>query len=287
MWRTANRHRLRTVGDFLELRYGATTRAVLTGLLLVATLFVLAAQLLAAGVLIGEVADIPLPLGILFSAGVMTAYFIAGGLASAAVVNLAQLVVLVVGLAWSRPGRSWRRAALTECARLSATARWMCSGAARWRSGICAPRSRVPRLPRHLAEAVRRPERAGGASRAGVGRGGAPPVRAGPAADRRRGRRPSTPISVRRTPRYRRFSSRRCRCGSGVSGWRRSSPPRSRAPTRSCSCCPRRSPATSTSAGSGRRRTTAPCSGRRAGRRSSPASSRSGLRWGPRASSRP
>ncbi len=103
MWRTANRHRLRTVGDFLELRYGATTRAVLTGLLLVATLFVLAAQLLAAGVLIGEVADIPLPLGILFSAGVMTAYFIAGGLASAAVVNLAQLVVLVVGLGLVAP----------------------------------------------------------------------------------------------------------------------------------------------------------------------------------------
>ena len=103
MWRTANRHRLRTVGDFLELRYGATTRAVLTGLLLVATLFVLAAQLLAAGVLIGAVADIPLPLGILFSAGVMTAYFIAGGLASAAVVNLVQLVVLVVGLGLVAP----------------------------------------------------------------------------------------------------------------------------------------------------------------------------------------
>lgn len=103
MWRTANRHRLRTVGDFLELRFGARTRAVLTGLLLVATLFVLAAQLLAAGVLIALVANLPLPLAILLAAGVMTAYFVAGGLASAAVVNLAQLVVLVVGLGLVAP----------------------------------------------------------------------------------------------------------------------------------------------------------------------------------------
>ncbi len=123
MWRTANRHRLRTVGDFLELRYGATTRVVLTGLLLVATLFVLAAQLLAAGVLIGEVADIPLPLGILFSAGVMTAYFIAGGLASAAVVNLAQLVVLVVGLGLVAP---W---AFLEAGRVDGGAAWSAASA--------------------------------------------------------------------------------------------------------------------------------------------------------------
>ncbi len=103
MWRVAQRRRLRTVGDFLELRYGAATRAVLTGLLLVATLFVLAAQLLAAGVLIAQVADIRLPLAILLAAGVMTAYFVAGGLASAAVVNLAQLVVLVLGLGLVAP----------------------------------------------------------------------------------------------------------------------------------------------------------------------------------------
>ncbi len=123
MWRTANRHRLRTVGDFLELRYGATARAVLTGLLLVATLFVLAAQLLAAGVLIGEVADVPRPLGILFSAGVMTAYFVAGGLASAAVVNLAQLVVLVVGLGLVAP---W---AFLEAGRVDGGAAWSAASA--------------------------------------------------------------------------------------------------------------------------------------------------------------
>lgn len=103
MWRVATEHRLRTVGDFLELRYGAPTRAALTGLLLVATLFVLAAQLLAAGVLIEQVAGIPLPFAVLFAAAVMTAYFVVGGLASAAVVNLVQLFVLVVGLGLTAP----------------------------------------------------------------------------------------------------------------------------------------------------------------------------------------
>ncbi len=109
MWRVASEQRLRTVGDFLELRYGAATRIALTALLLVATLFVLAAQLLAAGVLIEQAAGVALPLAVLLSAVVMTAYFASGGLASAAAVNLVQLVVLVIGLGLAVPF-AWREA---------------------------------------------------------------------------------------------------------------------------------------------------------------------------------
>ena len=106
MWRVATEARLRTVGDFLELRYGVPVRVALTGLLLVATLFVLAAQLLAAGVLIEGAAGIPLPLAILASALVMTAYFAVGGLQSAASVNFVQLGVLLAGLGSRFPTRS-------------------------------------------------------------------------------------------------------------------------------------------------------------------------------------
>ncbi len=103
MWRVSTDARLRTVGDFLELRYGVAVRIALTGLLLVATLFVLAAQLLAAGVLIEGAAGIPLPLAILASALVMTAYFAVGGLQSAASVNFIQLGVLLLGLGLAVP----------------------------------------------------------------------------------------------------------------------------------------------------------------------------------------
>ncbi len=103
IWRVAKEHRLHTVGDFLELRYGATARAALTGLLLLATLFVLAAQLIAAGVLVAAVAGISYPAAVLASALVVTLYFAAGGLKSAAFVNLIQLAVLMSGLLLALP----------------------------------------------------------------------------------------------------------------------------------------------------------------------------------------
>ena len=103
MRRAAAADRLRTVGDFLELRYGAGVRAALTALLLVATLFVLAAQLLAAGVLVEAVTGIPFAFAVVASSAVMTAYFAFGGLQSAAWVNLAQLGVLFTGLILAVP----------------------------------------------------------------------------------------------------------------------------------------------------------------------------------------
>lgn len=103
MWRAASAERLRTVGDFLELRYGAGVRGALTGLLLVATLFVLAAQLLAAGVLVESVTPLSFPAAVLAATAVTTAYFAVGGLQSAASVNLVQLGVLLGGLVLAAP----------------------------------------------------------------------------------------------------------------------------------------------------------------------------------------
>ena len=103
IWRVAKEHDLQTMGDFLELRYGGTARGVVSSLLWVATLFVLAAQLIAVARVLEAVADVPKFWGALMGGVVMTAYFTAGGLLSSAWVNLVQLVVLYLGFLLALP----------------------------------------------------------------------------------------------------------------------------------------------------------------------------------------
>ncbi len=103
IWRVAKEHDLQTMGDFLELRYGGTVRGIVSSLLWVATLFVLAAQLIAVARVLEAVADVPKFWGALMGGVVMTAYFTAGGLLSSAWVNLVQLVVLYLGFLLALP----------------------------------------------------------------------------------------------------------------------------------------------------------------------------------------
>jgi SSS family solute:Na+ symporter len=103
IWRIAREHDLYTVGDYLERRYGASVRVVVAGLMWLATLAILAGQLIAAAWILDAVAGIPKPLGCLIGGGVMTLYFTAGGLTTSARVNLVQLVVLLVGLLVTLP----------------------------------------------------------------------------------------------------------------------------------------------------------------------------------------
>jgi len=103
IWRVAKKHGLYTVGDYLEHRYGATVRAIVTGLLWIATPSALAAQLIALGKILNFVADIPYWAGVLTGAAVMTAYFTAGGLLASSWVNMVQLVVLIVGFTVAVP----------------------------------------------------------------------------------------------------------------------------------------------------------------------------------------
>jgi SSS family solute:Na+ symporter len=104
IWRVAKEHDLQTVGDFLELRYGAEVRGMVASLLWVATLFVLAAQLIALARVLEAVAGVPKVWGAVLGGMVMTAYFTAGGLLSSAWVNLVQLVVLYLGFFLALPG---------------------------------------------------------------------------------------------------------------------------------------------------------------------------------------
>src|SRR2546426_1472963 len=104
---------LRTVGDYLEYRYGATVRALIAALLWVGSLFILAGQLFAMGVFLETVAGIPSWAGCAIGGAVITIYFTAGGLLTSAWVNMVQLIVKLSGfavavpLAWTAVG-GWR-----------------------------------------------------------------------------------------------------------------------------------------------------------------------------------
>jgi SSS family solute:Na+ symporter len=103
IWRIARDHNLFTTGDYLELRYDASVRAVVTSLIWLGTLSILAGQLIAGAAVLTVVADVPRTTGILLSAAVMTVYFVAGGLLSSAWINAVQLLVLIIGFAIALP----------------------------------------------------------------------------------------------------------------------------------------------------------------------------------------
>ena len=103
IWRIAKEHDLYTVGDYLELRYGPSVRGIVAALLWLATLAILAGQLIAFAWILEVVADVPRWAGCLIAGGVMTIYFAAGGLLTSAWVNLVQLAVLVLGFGIALP----------------------------------------------------------------------------------------------------------------------------------------------------------------------------------------
>ena len=97
VWTIARDGDLRTVGDFLEQRYGRAVRAVITLLLWVGTLAILAGQLIALSWVLNVVAGVPKPIGCLVGGVIVTIYFTAGGLLTSAWVNLVQVVVKLLG----------------------------------------------------------------------------------------------------------------------------------------------------------------------------------------------
>jgi SSS family solute:Na+ symporter len=95
--RIAARHDLRTVGDYLEHRYGPSVRATVAVLLWAGGLSLLAGQLVAMGIVLSAVTGIDPRLGSVIGGVVVTVYFTAGGLLASVWVNAVQLAVLVVG----------------------------------------------------------------------------------------------------------------------------------------------------------------------------------------------
>jgi solute:Na+ symporter, SSS family len=101
--RIASTHDLRTVGDFLEWRYDRRVRATIAILLWMATVAILAGQLLGLAWVLNVVIGLPKLAGCAIGAAVVTAYFAAGGLKSSAVVNVVQLTVKILGFVVALP----------------------------------------------------------------------------------------------------------------------------------------------------------------------------------------
>ena len=103
LWRVADANRLQTVGDYLEFRFDARVRAATAVLLVVASILILAAQLIAIGWILNVVAGIPKWAGCMAGGAVITVYFMAGGLLTSARVNVVQLAVKLAGFAIAVP----------------------------------------------------------------------------------------------------------------------------------------------------------------------------------------
>jgi len=103
LWAIAVKKEHLTVGDFLEDRYSASVRGLVAALLLVGTLAILAAQLIAGAAVLEVVAGMPRWQGVAVGGIAMTIYFTAGGLLSSAWVNLVQLSVLLGGFIVALP----------------------------------------------------------------------------------------------------------------------------------------------------------------------------------------
>lgn len=103
MRRVAQEHGLRTVGDYLELRFGAPVRVVVAALLWLGTLAILSGQLMAMSFVLTAVAGTAKWVGCLVGGVVVTLYFTAGGLLSSAWVNVVQVAVKFLGFALAFP----------------------------------------------------------------------------------------------------------------------------------------------------------------------------------------
>ena len=103
MRRVAAEHDLRSVGDYLEFRYSAGVRGIISLLLWIGSIFILASQLIGLGWILNVVAGVPTLIGCAIGGAVITVYFMAGGLLTSARVNVVQLAVKVAGFAVAVP----------------------------------------------------------------------------------------------------------------------------------------------------------------------------------------
>jgi len=103
MRRAAAAHDFRTVGDFLEFRFGVEVRTTIAALLWVGSIFILAGQLIAIATILNAAVGLPGPAGCIVGGVLITIYFTAGGLLTSAWVNVVQLTVKFLGFAIALP----------------------------------------------------------------------------------------------------------------------------------------------------------------------------------------
>ena len=103
MWREASRLKLLTVGDFLEHRFGLGVRCLAAVLIWGGSFLILCGQLDGIAAVLTIAGGLSHTAGCVIGALVITAYSMAGGLASAARVNSLQFVVKFTGFAIATP----------------------------------------------------------------------------------------------------------------------------------------------------------------------------------------
>ena len=103
VWRQATQYGFLTTGDLIEHHFGRSVRGMVSGMLWVATLFILAGQLIGIAWILNVVAGLPKWAGCMVGGGLLTTYFAAGGPLGAAWVNAVQLVVKLIGFAIAMP----------------------------------------------------------------------------------------------------------------------------------------------------------------------------------------
>jgi SSS family solute:Na+ symporter len=101
LWRIAKARGLETLGDYLDVRYHKSVKAVIAVMLWFGTLAILAGQLMAISWVLAVVIGLPKWQGCLAGGAVAIAYCAVGGLASSAIVNVVELSVTMTGLGLS------------------------------------------------------------------------------------------------------------------------------------------------------------------------------------------
>src|SRR4051812_36690336 len=101
--RSAAAHDLRTVGDFLEFRFGLGVRTSIAALLWWGAIFILAGQLVAIASILNVILGLRAAAGCVVGGLLITVYFTAGGLLTSAWVNVVQLTVKLTGFALALP----------------------------------------------------------------------------------------------------------------------------------------------------------------------------------------
>lgn len=103
VWVLAKKYNLYTLGDYLDLRYARAFRGITSGMMVVGTLALFSGQLIGIAWILNVVADVDKTLGTIIGAVVVTLYFTAGGLLSAAIVNIVEVVVIFGGFCLAAP----------------------------------------------------------------------------------------------------------------------------------------------------------------------------------------
>ena len=97
LWRLAKKHNFYTLGDYLDHRYNRNFRGLISAMMTVGTIAIFAGQLMGIAWILSSVAGISKAAGIIIGAAVVVLYFGAGGIMTAAYVNIIEAGVKLIG----------------------------------------------------------------------------------------------------------------------------------------------------------------------------------------------